>query len=272
MGRLGPQIENGGPRFAFGRNWQSFSDTALTPEAVAAARTQFSALLEGIELSGKRFLDIGFGQGLPLIFAQERGAQVLGIDIDADNERALLSTSKAMGLPAPPPHRIVSVLDPGLPGEYPQGFDVVHSWGVLHHTGDMRAALTAACRLVADGGFFLCAIYNRHWSSPAWTAIKWTYVRLPGWARSLLVWGLYPVIYVAKWLVTGKNPRKMRRGMDFFHNVVDWVGGYPYEYASGEELKALVEPLGFTCRRMVLAEVPIACNEFVFEKTRPGLA
>lgn len=259
-----------GPRFAFGRNWRSFSDTALKPESVAAARSQFAALLEGLPLEGKRFLDIGFGQGLPLIFAQERGALALGIDRDADNARALESTARALGLTAPPPHRIVSILDPALPREYPQGFDVVHSWGVLHHTGDMRASLAAACSLVADGGHFLCAIYNRHWSSPAWTAIKWSYVRLPDWARRVLVGALYPVIYAAKWLVTGRNPREMRRGMDFFHNVVDWVGGYPYEYASVEELKAMVEPLGFTCRRVARPEVPIACNEFVFEKTRRG--
>jgi 2-polyprenyl-6-hydroxyphenyl methylase/3-demethylubiquinone-9 3-methyltransferase len=253
-------------RFGFGRNWRSFSEKALTPESLAAARAQFAALLDGIELEGRTFLDIGFGQGLPLVFARERGAEVLGIDIDPDNVLALRATSRALGLPAPPPHRIVSILNPGLPREYPRGFRVVHSWGVLHHTGDMRAALEAACRLVAEGGIFICSIYNRHWSSPIWSVIKRTYNSLPAPARSLLVWSLYPVIYAAKFLVTGRNPRRMRRGMDFYHNVVDWVGGYPYEYAGIDEIKALVEPLGFALRRAVRAEIPIACNEFVFER------
>lgn len=263
MGGLGSEV--GGLRFGFGRNWTSFSGKALTPESIADARAQFAALLDGIDPAGKRFLDIGFGQGLPLIFAREFGADALGIDIDPDNETALRATARAMGLDGPPPHRIVSILDPGLPRDYPEGFHVVHSWGVLHHTGDMRAAMEAACRLVADGGFFICAIYNRHWSSPVWKLIKRMYNLLPPPGRALLVWGLYPVIFVAKFLVTGRNPREMRRGMDFRHNVVDWVGGYPYEYATVEEVKALVEPHGFILRRAIRARVPIACNEFVFE-------
>jgi SAM-dependent methyltransferase len=268
--RFGGPPRIGGPlRFGFGRNWLSFSEKALTPESVAAARAQFAALLEGIELAGKTFLDIGFGQGLPLIFARECGAEVLGIDLDPDNGIALRATARVLGLPGPPPHRIVSILDPGLPREYPGGFQVVHSWGVLHHTGDMRAALEAACRLVADGGLFICSIYNRHWSSPLWSLIKRTYNFLPAPARGLMIWTLYPVIYAAKFLVTGRNPRRMRRGMDFYHNVVDWVGGYPYEYAGMEEVKDLVEPLGFALRRAVRAQIPIACNEFVFERIGP---
>lgn len=262
-----------GLRFSFGKNWKSFSDSALGADAVAAGRAQFSDLMEGVELAGKRFLDIGFGQGLSLLFAREKGAQVLGIDIDPDNVGALRSTAAAMGRPADvPDHRIVSILDPGLPADYPGGFDVVHSWGVLHHTGDMRKALEAACRLVSDRGYFIVAIYNRHWTSPIWTAIKWTYNKLPAWGRASVVWTLYPVIYAAKWLVTRKNPRKMKRGMDFYHNVVDWVGGYPYEYAGMEELRALVEPLGFACRRQVKSHVPIGCNEFVFQRTASGKA
>jgi SAM-dependent methyltransferase len=265
----GPGSPGGSLRFGFGRNWRSFSEKALTPESVAAARAQFDALLDGIGLAGRTFLDIGFGQGLPLVFARERGAQALGIDIDPDNALALRATSRMLGLPEPPPHRIVSILDPGLPREYPGGFAVVHSWGVLHHTGDMRAALEAACRLVAEGGYFVCSIYNRHWSSPLWGLIKRAYNSLPGPARGLMVWSLYPVIYVAKFLVTGRDPRRMRRGMDFYHNVVDWVGGYPYEYAGIGEVKELVEPLGFALRRAVRAEIPIACNEFVFERIGP---
>jgi SAM-dependent methyltransferase len=270
VGGLGSEV---GPlRFGFGRNWRSFSEKALTPESVAAARAQFDALLDGIELAGQSFLDIGFGQGLPLAFAQERGAEVLGIDIDPDNALALRATSRSLGLAEPPPHRIVSILDPALPREFPAGFRVVHSWGVLHHTGDMRAALQAACRLVSEDGSFVCSIYNRQWRSPLWRLIKRAYNTLPGPARGPLVWALYPVIYVAKYLVTGRDPRRMRRGMDFYHNVVDWVGGYPYEYAGIAEVKALVEPLGFALRRAVRAEIPIACNEFVFQRIGPGRA
>jgi hypothetical protein len=61
---------------------------------------------------------------------------------------------------------------------------------------------------------------------------------------------MYPVIYLAKWIVTGSNPRNQLRGMDFYFDVIDWVGGYPYEYASRDEVLTMVEPMGFTCSRV----------------------
>jgi 2-polyprenyl-6-hydroxyphenyl methylase/3-demethylubiquinone-9 3-methyltransferase len=81
-----------------------------------------------------------------------------------------------------------------------------------------------------------------------------------------MVAAFVPIIALAKWAVTGRDPRRQQRGMDFYYDVVDWVGGYPYEYASIDELRALVEPLGFECLRWRAAEVPTGCNEFVFQR------
>jgi hypothetical protein len=74
------------------------------------------------------------------------------------------------------------------------------------------------------------------------------------------------VIYVAKWLTTLRSPHRQQRGMDFYYNVVDWVGGYPYEYASIEETRTTVEALGFTLERTIPAEVPTGCNQFIFRR------
>jgi SAM-dependent methyltransferase len=227
-------------RFGFGKNWQSYSKTALTQERMDQARQAFCSLFSGIELQGRSFLDIGFGQAT----AQEmRSGQV-------------------------PPTRIASILDPAFVKEHRAkgGFDVVHSWGVLHHTGDMAQAFDNACSLVADGGYLVCSIYNRHWSSPLWKAIKYLYNRSPSFFQRLFIAIFYPVIYLAKWLVTGRNPRQKDRGMDFYHDVIDWVGGYPYEYASVQEIQDLVCPKGFECLRVQPARVPTGCNEFVFRK------
>ena len=81
-----------------------------------------------------------------------------------------------------------------------------------------------------------------------------------------MVWIFVPIIFFAKWLVTFKNPLKMQRGMDFMHNIVDWVGGHPYEYASVEEMKAMLETLGFKVLNVFPAKVPTGCNEFVCRK------
>lgn len=77
---------------------------------------------------------------------------------------------------------------------------------------------------------------------------------------------LYPVIYAAKLLVTGHNPMQKERGIDFLDDVVDWIGGYPYEYAGVEEIKTLVGGYGFRCLRVKKAAVPTGCNEFVFQR------
>jgi 2-polyprenyl-6-hydroxyphenyl methylase/3-demethylubiquinone-9 3-methyltransferase len=253
-------------RFAFGKNWQSYSQAALTLERIDQARLDFRRLVNGIDLRGRRFLDIGFGQGLSLIAAMEAGADVLGIDIDKDNLAALEATVHTIGSKQSPEVRIVSILDRSFVDTSRQMFDVVHSWGVLHHTGDMRQAIENACSLVAPEGHFVCSIYNTHWSSPLWKAIKWSYNRSPAVLQHLFIGLLYPLIYISKWLVTLENPRKKERGMDFFHDVVDWVGGYPYEYSTTEEICALMKSLGFDCLHIRPAQVPTGCNQFVFRK------
>ena len=47
------------------------------------------------------------------------------------------------------------------------------------------------------------------------------------------------------------------------HNIIDWLGGYPYEYASLEEMKGLLETLGMQVVHVVPARVPTGCNEYV---------
>ena len=59
--------------------------------------------------------------------------------------------------------------------------------------------------------------------------------------------------------------------MDFFYDVVDCVGGYPYEYGSIDEIKALCEPLGLTMIRATHAQVPTGCNELVFSRSAAEL-
>lgn len=67
-------------------------------------------------------------------------------------------------------------------------------------------------------------------------------------------------------MITRRNPKEMTRGMDFYYNVVDWVGGYPYEYATISEIDNLLNKLGFRCIKKIPAQVPTGCNEFVFKK------
>lgn len=265
-------------QFDFGENWKKFSRHALNDARVQAARREFTELIAGIDLAGKSYLDIGYGQGLSLLFAAEKDAVCTGCDI---NEKCLTALEQSKRF-FPElrftdiPVVIGSILEPqtvarlretfAYGNDSEPGYDVVHSWGVLHHTGDMETAVRNAASLVKPGGHFVIAIYNRHWSSQLWLLIKWLYVKAPRAIRKALVLSLYPMIWLAKLVVTRKSPVRQQRGMDFYYNVVDWVGGYPYEYGNGEEIVAMMSSLGFTLEKFVPSEVPTGCNEFVFKR------
>lgn len=259
------------PAFDFGQNWKEFSEHALDPARYAQAQTHFAELMQGIPLAGANFLDIGFGQGLSLLCAARAGARIHGLDINPKCREVFNFNARQLESVVPDANvAIGSILD-GEPlaavREWaPKGFDVVHSWGVLHHTGAMWQAIENAAALVRPGGYFVLAIYNRHWTSPAWTLIKRTYVASPKPLQKLLTAIFVPVIYIAKSVTTRRNPLRMERGMDFYYNVVDWIGGYPYEYASHEEIEQFVVGKGFACTRFIPAVVPIGCNEFVFRR------
>lgn len=253
-------------RFSFSKNWEAYAKTSLTRERMDQSRNAFRELVAGIDLRNKRFIDVGYGQGLSLIAAAEMGARVLGIDVDGNSVEVLRMVQRFSGYPDFIEARTVSILDERFVDEHRERYDVVHAWGVLHHTGDMMKAIKNACALVAEGGYLICAIYNRHWSSPIWKAIKWSYNILPVPLQRFMIALFYPIIYVAKSFVTRENPKEMDRGMAFLHNVVDWIGGYPYEYAGIEEIQDIISKLGFTCLRTRAAQVPTGCNEYVFRR------
>lgn len=273
-GRLCYQIRKcesgvGLKQFDFGQNWQDFSESRLDEEHVDQARLHFRELLEGIYLNGKTFLDIGFGQGLSLLLAHQSGALVTGMDINPKCAQVVARNKHRLGVFDDIETVVGSVLnseDLGKLGE--RTFDVVHSWGVLHHTGDMEKAISNACQFVESEGFLILAIYNRHWSSLPWLWVKWLYCHVPAFLQKIMIGLFYPVIVLAKFLVTGQNPFRMSRGMDFYYNVVDWVGGYPYEYLSEIEMVDLMARQEFVLVKSVASKVPTGCNEFVFKKNK----
>jgi 2-polyprenyl-6-hydroxyphenyl methylase/3-demethylubiquinone-9 3-methyltransferase len=258
--------------FEFGENWASFSE-GIDASAVQAAQGSLVKLFEEDGLTGKTFLDIGCGSGLFSIAAAQLGAsKVLGIDLDpvsvetsSKNAEIWLQVDESYSLGNRDmvlSFKQASVLDKVVMDTLGQ-FDVVYSWGVLHHTGNMRRALEIAAARVKPGGVLVTAIYNRHSTSPVWLVVKRFYNWLPNFGQRLVVIGFAPVIFLAKLIVTRKNPLKMGRGMDFMHNVVDWLGGYPYEYASVSEMALMFNENGMRLAKVFPSGVPTGCNEFV---------
>ena len=249
--------------FDFGKNWCSYAERAIDPTKIEGARAHFKELFAGIPLAGKTFIDIGFGQGLALYLALEEGADVTGLDINQKCAEAAKITEKFFSSNKKPDLIVDSVLSEALIERLCSkgGFDVVYSWGVLHHTGDLKKAVQNAVRLVKPGGAVMLAIYNRHWSSPIWRVIKWLYNNVPAALQQLMVKAFYPLLYLATWATFG-NPRNAPRGMDFSHDLTDWLGGYPYEYLSKEEILALVGP-HFRLLKYLPPKVPTGNHELL---------
>lgn len=258
------------PSFDFGNNWQEFSAARLDAGRLCEAVQSLPGLIGPVGLAGKSFLDIGCGSGLFSIAAAQCGAsRVVGFDVNPRavvvSQRNLDHFAEHLGSASLPHFCVGSILDRDFLGKLGT-FDVVYAWGVLHHTGSMWQAIKNAASLVEpESGILAIAIYNSHWTSPVWKQVKRLYNYLPSTLQRFVCYIFAGVIFFAKLVVTRSNPLRKRRGMDFWYDVVDWIGGYPYEYAKPREVIDEVESLGFSTRKVVLPKVPTACNEFVFQ-------
>jgi len=263
-----------GQRFAFGENWQRF--LALVDETrVSRAEDSLRRMLEVADLHGKTFLDIGCGSGLFSLAARRLGARVRSFDYDPQSV-ACTQELRHRYFPGDDEWQIEmgSMLDPA----YLAGlgcFDIVYSWGVLHHTGAMWQALDYAGNLVNDRGQLFIAIYNDQGAiSNRWRAVKRTYNRLPSGLRFLVT---IPVLVHQYWRRTLKDFLRLRpfeswhregreRGMSPWRDLIDWVGGYPFEVAKPEAILDFYRRRGFTLTRLVTCGGSLGCNEFVFAR------
>jgi 2-polyprenyl-6-hydroxyphenyl methylase/3-demethylubiquinone-9 3-methyltransferase len=55
--------------------------------------------------------------------------------------------------------------------------------------------------------------------------------------------------------------------MNRWHDIIDWVGGYPYEVATVDQIFDFYKERGFTLSKVTSGGVGLGCNEFVFERS-----
>jgi len=262
-------------RFAFGENWRRYLEV-LDEERIAVAERSLQDMLECETLEGRTFLDIGSGSGLFSLAAFRLGAQrVHSIDIDPSSVRC---TQELRARYARDAARWVVEVGSVLDEDYLRSlgqFDIVYSWGVLHHTGDMKRALANAALPVAPAGRLFIAVYNDEGrSSRRWVKLKWLYNQLPRQLRIpyvLVVMAPRELRALAASAIRGRPQDyirtwmhyKRQRGMSRWHDMVDWVGGYPFEFATATEIFNFYRHRGFVLVQLVTGG---SMNQFVFER------
>ena len=263
-------------RFKFGKNWISFL-RGLNENSINHATESFNELTQDIQLEGKSFLDVGSGSGLSSLIAKNKGSSfVRSFDYDFQSVEC---TNKIKNRFYPDDKGWVishgSVLDTQFLDSLGQ-FDFVYSWGVLHHTGKMHKALQNIDLNVKKGGFLFVAIYNDQGvKSKIWKFIKKIYSKV-SLSRGVIIltgyfifwmphffWGLLRLNPFRKW-----NNYKKNRGMSPHHDLVDWVGGYPFEVAKPREIIDFYSKIGYKLLNLKTCGSKLGCNEFVFKKIK----
>ncbi|WP_326525777.1 class I SAM-dependent methyltransferase [Sphingomonas sp.] len=257
--------------FEFGKNWADYA-RQITEEEVADAQAGLASLVPADRIAGASFLDIGSGSGLHSLAAARLGASsITAVDIDPDSVATTRSVLARFGVEADV--RQSSVFDIASLG---RTFDIVYSWGVLHHTGAMWRAIDEASKMVADNGLFAIALYKKTPACGLWKVEKRLYTAAPEFIRKTARAGLGGAI-LASHAIRGRSPRShvsghVGRGMKFWTDIHDWLGGYPYESCSLAEIDEFMAARGFTRESANVVKTHAfgifgtGCSEFLYRR------
>ncbi len=258
-------------RFEFGKNWLDFIKKNYGDEQVTIAKEHLLGFLKRDDLKGIEFLDIGCGSGLHSVAALDAGAKsVHSFDYDPNSVAATEYVREQVGRPKNWTVEQGSVLDDDYMNSLPQ-YDVVYSWGVLHHTGDVWHAIRNAADKVKPGGLFYIALYSADVQVDPppefWLDVKKKYVS-SGWLkrRYMDLWYVWRFeinrnpLLLPMFLKKVKEYKKSR-GMNVFTDIRDWLGGWPMEFVYDEDAIKYCENLGFRLENIATGE---ANTEFLF--------
>jgi len=259
-------------RFQFGENWRDYS-VSVDEDDVTYAVDGLVALLPAEAWSGRTVADIGCGSGLHACAMHRLGvAELTATDFDGASVATTRQLLKDQTGESSDRIIVDDILASRL-GE--RKFDIVYSWGVLHHTGNMWGAIRNAASLVGESGHLAIAIYKKTPLCGFWAAEKRLFCRLPAVIQDGLSWIFAGLLFLA-YSAVGRRPARdygRQRGMRLWYDAKDWLGGFPYESAEPDNLAAFVEALGFETIKVINDGPPplwgllgSGCAEYLFRR------
>ncbi len=262
--------------FAFGDNWADYAQI-IDLEAIDAAKKDLLKLIPQEQIADSSFLDIGCGSGLHSLAATLLGARnLLAVDLDPTSVATTEGVLTRYAAHARWRTEEISVFD--LSPESHGVFDIVYSWGVLHHTGAMWDALRKAASMVAPNGMLVFALYRSTLLDPFWRLEK-RYYSKAGSSVQAAVRACFVAAYAMSFTIARRRSfaahvanYKTNRGMDFYHDAHDWLGGYPYESALAPDVERHMHDLGFQAARVFARPGGVGifgsgCDEYVYTRS-----
>ena len=151
--------------------------------SVDDSREHLAGFMRMDSLKGLTFVDIGCGSGLHSLAAYQMGAdRIFSFDYDPDSVGTTKKIHDYAGSPLNWTIEQGSVLDKSYMEKVPKS-DIIYSWGVLHHTGDMWTAVrNAAIPMKPDGLFYIALYSSDNYVDPP------PHIKLP----HDLLWHIYP--------------------------------------------------------------------------------
>lgn len=264
---------NDDKRFEFGKNWHHYIEKNFSTERVNVSKQHMLSFLQRDNLNDITFLDIGCGSGLHSLAALQSGAKkIYGLDYDINSVKATQFIRNKVGEPSNWSVEQGSVLDEAYMSGLPQ-FDLVYSWGVLHHTGDVWTAMRIAAQRVKVDGLFYIALYSADvQKTPGpefWLDIKRKYIASSTIKRRYMelwyVWRFcmnFSITKLPAFIRRARN-HKHERGMNIFTDIRDWLGGWPMEFVWDKDAISFCEKMGFKLENIAAGE---ANTEFLFRR------
>ena len=117
----------------------------------------FGLFVDFDALRGKDVLDVGCGSGIATQMLAEAGANVTAVDLTDWAVETTRRRLAAFGLEGDVRREDAEQLPFA-----DESFDLVFSWGVIHHSSDMDRALAELVRVCRRGGRIVIMVYHRH--------------------------------------------------------------------------------------------------------------